>query len=1002
LNDISIIERLNGIKKRKIELTEEIKKFKNHSNKEVNIPRSNWWFVTNDNYSIIPSDNGLLVQTSGGKHVYISYLENNITFSKAPSHSLNGLIEENLSVLLSGKLTANLVATLYIITYKDGKKSKVFQIQMNEKKVINMPVLDVDEIRIAIKLEGSGEFTFDNLQIGKINLPLYNKNQEIMVNESIGGLSLNQFQHQYNLPSSTIHTRSIDTRFISKKENHVYSDLPKDRYAYITGFNQSYLVFDCNKEEKSFEVNSEDYYEIGFSGKSIGAIQSDLIVVGVSNEKVLDVKSIPMNTSQLLKFKNDVKKISFLIRLRGQGSLGNIGIGINKKRKEPTKRLSLSLAEDDWFNPIKSNVTINSKNDELLIDVKDSLKKTVYLSYQQKNSSFGKVPEKSAFPINQKSYYEITIKGSEYVGSSIQPILITYSNEKKEKIITLKFNEKNVIRFNEQITSCRIAFKVNETCIIHIQDFFVEEYKEQDIGGEMIWLDEKELGFTGLVESKPLKKVKLAAIFDEFTTQCFSKECDLITFSPDNWKETLSANKPDFLMVESAWRGNNETWVKKVQYTSQDSIKELTELLKWCNEKAIPTVFWNKEDPVHYEHFIETAKLFDQVLTTDKNMVPVYKEACGHENVDYLQFGAQPLLHNPITIGARENASSFAGSYYAKHIERSEDMLRIFNSALPFGLAIFDRNYEKVKQGLLKNNRYPEHLEPYIEGSLKYYEIDKAYKGYRVMINVNTVKNSPTMFARRVYEALASGTPVVSNYSEGIKESFGELVCVSEKEEEVAAHFEKLFNDEQEYRKIVLKGIREVLLKHTYAHRLEKIVKLLHLPFYRDKNKIQVFGRAEKIEDIHKITRSFKNQKIENKELCLITSSAIDESDIKLDDKVKIYNENNFFEQYSNILEYAHFDYLAVFSPENIYGENYLLDLNLAISYAPWEIISYSRKESLSFEQVETADPYLSIFKREQFNLLSLEEFFEMLDNQNLSLFKKRGARILGIPHSKQ
>ncbi|WP_139019775.1 glycosyltransferase, partial [Bacillus wiedmannii] len=92
----------------------------------------------------------------------------------------------------------------------------------------------------------------------------------------------------------------------------------------------------------------------------------------------------------------------------------------------------------------------------------------------------------------------------------------------------------------------------------------------------------------------------------------------------------------------------------------------------------------------------------------------------------------------------------------------SIDMDRVLDKAAKYGLEIFDRNYEKNKKGLMPNHRFPERFDPYIKGSLKYYEIDKAYKGYKVMINVNTVKQSPTMFSRRVFEGLACGTPVVS------------------------------------------------------------------------------------------------------------------------------------------------------------------------------------------------------------------------------------------------
>ena len=133
----------------------------------------------------------------------------------------------------------------------------------------------------------------------------------------------------------------------------------------------------------------------------------------------------------------------------------------------------------------------------------------------------------------------------------------------------------------------------------------------------------------------------------------------------------------------------------------------------------------------------------------------------------------------------------------------------------------------------MPNHRFPERFDPYIKGSLKYYEIDKAYKGYKVMINVNTVKQSPTMFSRRVFEGLACGTPVVSTYAQGVENIFGDLVYISENENEIDKAFDSLLNNERTYRQKSLLGIREVLSKHTYTHRLKYITEKLECVLYK-------------------------------------------------------------------------------------------------------------------------------------------------------------------------
>jgi spore maturation protein CgeB len=97
-------------------------------------------------------------------------------------------------------------------------------------------------------------------------------------------------------------------------------------------------------------------------------------------------------------------------------------------------------------------------------------------------------------------------------------------------------------------------------------------------------------------------------------------------------------------------------------------------------------------------------------------------------------------------------------------------------------LEIYDRNYGKNDP----NYQFPPEYQRYIVGTLPFDEIDKAYKGYRYAINLNSIKQSQTMFARRVYELLASNTITISNFSRGLRLLFGDLVLLRQRCEIVA------------------------------------------------------------------------------------------------------------------------------------------------------------------------------------------------------------------------
>jgi spore maturation protein CgeB/SAM-dependent methyltransferase len=313
-----------------------------------------------------------------------------------------------------------------------------------------------------------------------------------------------------------------------------------------------------------------------------------------------------------------------------------------------------------------------------------------------------------------------------------------------------------------------------------------------------------------------LKQARVACVLDEFTFASFAPECELLQVTPDRWQVELEAFAPQLLFIESAWRGKDELWNRKIAHRSQ----ELQAIVEWCKSQRVPTAFWNKEDPVHYRTFLNTAKLFDIVFTTDIDCIPRYKRALGHERVYLLPFAVQPKAHGPHEKYSRKDRIAFAGAYYARYPERQADLASFVEhfSTSP-GIEIFDRNHGKSDP----DYQFPERYAPHIVGTLAFDEIDKAYKGYRYALNLNSIKGSQTMFARRVFELLGSNTITVSNFSRGVRLMFGDLVITTDHGGRAAAKLGRLQADDSVSRRFRLAGLRKVLQEHTYSERLRFI-----------------------------------------------------------------------------------------------------------------------------------------------------------------------------------
>ncbi|MEW5680649.1 glycosyltransferase family protein [Comamonas kerstersii] len=434
---------------------------------------------------------------------------------------------------------------------------------------------------------------------------------------------------------------------------------------------------------------------------------------------------------------------------------------------------------------------------------------------------------------------------------------------------------------------------------------------------------------------KDLHQLKVACIMDEFTFGSYQPECTIQQLTPDHWEAELEAFQPELLFIESAWRGKDELWGSKVGHTSA----ELQGIVAWCRSKNVPTVFWNKEDPVHFETFLTTAKLFDHVFTTDIDCIHRYKAALGHERVYLLPFACQPANNNPIETYDRKDAFCFAGAYYVKYPERTRDLGNFVENLPEFRpLEIYDRNYGKSDP----NYQFPSEYKPFIVGTLPFDQIDKAYKGYKYAINLNSIKQSQSMFARRVYELLASNTITVSNYSRGVRLLFGDLVITTDSGSEMVRQLQNVASDETRSRKLRLASLRKVMQEHTYAQRMAYIVsKVTGQEQHTSLPKIAVLAFVANQVELDTILHHYQTQNYKYAKLLIVAKKAWKGFDLATSPSIRIVALQEIGRQKIGHV-FAGSDWVSVMLPQDYYGPNYLLDIALATRYSNSECIGKS------------------------------------------------------------
>lgn len=419
--------------------------------------------------------------------------------------------------------------------------------------------------------------------------------------------------------------------------------------------------------------------------------------------------------------------------------------------------------------------------------------------------------------------------------------------------------------------------------------------------------------------------LRLALISDRFTADSLAMECHTVHLHPERWLEQMRQFRPHLLLVESAWQGVAGEWQGKVAEPDET----LCALVLSCRAAGIPTVFWNKEDPLHFEAFLRTAALFDQVFTTDAGSVIRYRERLGHEQVDCLPFAVQPRLHHPFLKPgqSRCEGSFFAGAWYPNLQERCRDFMALADAlALAGPLVIHDRN------GQGGGSNYPHQYASLVRDAVPYEQTGELYRSYRIGLTLNTIKQSPTMFARRAMELACTNTSVYSNYSQGLAMLMGDLVRMTD---DGPAMFEWAWQelhdaDAPVHRLRRLAALRKVMAEHTWKKRLEMIAGRLLGGEFGQSADVVVLSRANSQAELDSLVEMIRGQS----QAVRLAIPARDGLDVP--DEVQVLDQKQCALSPGELFASS---WVALWHPADRYGEFYLSDMVAAAGFGQGEVI---------------------------------------------------------------
>lgn len=402
---------------------------------------------------------------------------------------------------------------------------------------------------------------------------------------------------------------------------------------------------------------------------------------------------------------------------------------------------------------------------------------------------------------------------------------------------------------------------------------------------------------------------RLGIICDSFLYEGFKSCCNLVYITPQNYEEEL--RNVDVLLITSTWHGLNHEWDASYQkhsanYEALQKIKDLAFKLD------IPIAFYSKEDPPNYSIFSAIAEGANAIFTSAIECIEKYNAQYPQIPCHYLPFAVNPLLHNPIGMfGPKFSQKAlFAGSWMTKYPVRTEEQRNIFDWLIQsdWDLTIVDRNYNRKN----RNYYYPKEYRRYIVPNYSYADVARLYKLFPLVININSVSNSETMFAGRVYDASASGGMIISNDSIGMKRLFPHVSVINS-----YGDLENVLNKSQrEINNIRLENIRE-------TYHLPTVYDVVRTIFDKSQNGFMEAPQRSVLVVANKITPSiehdFNNQSYSSKQL---VCKKLDTFDMANFDMVAFWDcddkyYSHYLEDMVNGFRFTNCDYVTIAAEDN-------------------------------------------------------------------------------------
>lgn len=436
--------------------------------------------------------------------------------------------------------------------------------------------------------------------------------------------------------------------------------------------------------------------------------------------------------------------------------------------------------------------------------------------------------------------------------------------------------------------------------------------------------------------------LKFGLIADERLYRGLEYEGDMHFLTEENWYYTIKYNRLDFILIESSLDTATGDWSMALTDPLFEST-ELYQLLQVAKEQNIPTIYWFTLDHEYHELFSPVAKYFDYVFCADPKETDKLKNM--GIDAETLLPAVQPAIYNAIT------------EYDGKQVERIPavcdglvDVLQTWNEKQElykdlseFGVKFFDSR-NQIWQSKVND------LEIASENLLATISFESKLALFKKANLYIDFSNRTTTRTARVWEAMEAAAcrlPVIihGKVEEDILETFTRHETI---DNFFLIELVRHQKDELYRERAAQKAWREVVGNHTFSNRIQNICKKIDKEHdWNEWPSATLVTPSYRADFFKRVKENFEKINYPNKEWVFVFNGPYNEYNRIKAEMLGVENAKTIYvpsELHAGAslnagITHAISKYVYRMDDDDIYGENYLLDIQLYLRSSNIDVV---------------------------------------------------------------